>query len=187
MFMTSPVYHVITHIHTGDSYHRYQLIDQCVKHFSSWWLIGTNSNASWGWDMWDTADQYVQTADNSGLLALILFVSVLILGFRYLRKARENATDKKEALFLWAIGSSLFAQTISFLGISLWQQSIVEWYALLAVVAAVAGSQARVAAQGVETVLDPGMPAAKLQPVYAGHQFMRDRKVSLHGQRAKEF
>ena len=193
MFTTSPVYHLITHVHTGDSYHRYQLIDQCVSHFSSWWLIGTNANASWGWDMWDTADQYVQTADNSGLLALVLFVSVLILGFRYLSRARESATDKKGALFLWAIGSALFAQAISFLGISLWQQSIVEWYALLAVIAAVAGPQPRVAAQGVETNMDPGMAAAKLQPVYTGwkahrpldHQFMRDRKASLHGQRAK--
>jgi len=199
MLLTSPVYHLVMHIHTGDSYHRYQLIDQCVQHFSSWWLIGTNSNASWGWDMWDTSDQYVQTAENSGLLALILFVSVLILGFRYLSRARQSATDKKETLFLWAIGSALFAQTISFFGISLWQQSVVKWYALLAVIAAVAVRQPQDATKRLGTRLAqdaaPWMNGGDAEPAYAGWRGQRfakrevanDRKGQVSGESFRGF
>jgi len=163
--MKAPVYHLITRVGaSGDSYHRYMLIDQCVHHFFSWWLIGTKSTASWGWDMWDTADQYVQTADNSGLLALILLVAILVFGFRYLSKARRSAANKREAVFIWAIGAALFAQAIAFFGISLWQQAVVEWYLLLAVIAAV-GAQQRLNA-AVPQVLTELRPATE-SPTFA--------------------
>lgn len=167
-FMTSPVYHIITHLHTGDSYHRFQLIDQCVRHFSSWWLIGTTSNASWGWDMWDTANEYVQIADNSGLLPLILLISVLIFGFKYLGKARRAVSDKKEAQFFWALGAALFTEMVAFFGISLWDQSIVGWYLLLAFIGAVAVPQVRAGKQESRADLNSGMAPVEAQPVYAG-------------------
>lgn len=167
-FMTSPVYHIITHLHTGDSYHRFQLIDQCVRHFSSWWLIGTTSNASWGWDMWDTANQYVQTADNSGLLPLILLVSILVFGFKYLGKARRAVSDKQEALFFWTLGAALFAEMVAFFGISLWDQSMVEWYLLLAFIGAVAVPQVRAEKQESMADLNSSMAPVEAQPVYAG-------------------
>ena len=139
MVMKAPVWHLITRIDvSGSSYHRYELIDKCIRHFWDWWLIGTKSNADWGWDMWDTANQYVQTAQNSGLLALVCLLGILVFGFKYLGKARQATTDKKFALFIWALEAALFAQAISFFGISLWDQSIVGWYALLAFIGTVA-------------------------------------------------
>jgi hypothetical protein len=139
MVMKASVWHLINRIDiSGSSYHRTALIDQCIGHFSEWWLIGTASNAGWGWDMWDTANQYVQTAQNSGLLALMLFIAMLVYGFKYLGKARRAATDKKEELFLWCLAVALFVHAISFFGISYWDQSVVGWYALLAFVGAIA-------------------------------------------------
>jgi hypothetical protein len=139
MVMKAPVYHLITRIDiSGSSYHRYALIDQTVHHFWDWWLVGTASNASWGWDMWDTANQYVASAITGGLLTLIFFISVLVHGFKYVGRARKATADKHEALFLWALGVTLFAYTVAFFGISLWDQSVVEWNTLLAIISAVA-------------------------------------------------
>ena len=139
MVMKAPVWHLITRIDiSGSSYHRYELIDNCVRHFRDWWLIGTKANVEWGWDMWDTANQYVEVCYRSGLLGFILFISIIVYGFKYLGTARKAATDKKQTLFFWALGAALLARITSFFGISLWDQSIVGWYALLAFIAAVA-------------------------------------------------
>jgi hypothetical protein len=140
--MKAPVWHLITRFDiSGSSYHRYQLIDQCIGHFWDWWLIGTSANATWGWDMWDTANQYVEVCYRSGLLGLLLFLAMIVYGFKYLGRAREAATDNEQALFFWALGAALLAQATSFFGISLWDQSIVGWYALLAFIGAVAAPQ----------------------------------------------
>lgn len=187
--MKAPVYHLITRIHiSGDSYHRYALIHECVLHFWDWWLIGTNANASWGWDMWDTADQYIQTAQTAGLLGLIFLVAIFVYGFKYLGRARKAAPDKKQAFFFWALGTALFAETLSFFGVSLWDQSIVEWYALLAVIGTVAARQAQDAtmrlggirlAQGAA----PWMNGGDAEPVYAGWRGQRfaKRQVANYG------
>ena len=167
--MKAPVYHLITRIHiSGDSYHRYALINESVRHFWDWWLIGTKSTANWGWDMWDTANQYVATAVSSGLLGLILFIAIIVYGFKYVGHARKAAPNKGEALFFWALGSALFATILSFFGISLWDQSVLGWYALLAVISAVAAPRkAPVPVQQFRATFDPGVAAVASNPVSA--------------------
>jgi hypothetical protein len=197
MVMKAPVYHLITRFDfSGSSYHRYALIHQTVLHFREWWLIGTANNANWGWDMWDTANQYVATAVSGGLLSLILFVAIIVYGFKYLGKARQAATDKRQALFFWALGSALFAQTLSFLGISLWDQSELEWYVLLAFISAIAVHQAQAANGQIDNAVDQGIATADIQPAYLGWRGRRlgdcksmreDRPVSLHRRHAREF
>ncbi len=155
MVMKAPVYHLITRIDiSGSSYHRYALIDQTVNHFWDWWLVGTASNTSWGWDMWDTADQYVANAISGGLLSLIFFVAILVYGFKYAGRAAKSTMDKEQALFYWALGATLFSYTVSFFGISLWDQSIVEWYTLLAIISAVAVPEALAAVRRGQGALD---------------------------------
>ena len=108
--------------------------------------------------MWDTANQYVANAISGGLLALILFIAVIVYGFKYVGRARQAAPDKRQALFLWALGAALFAHTISFIGITLWDQSIVEWYALLALIGAVAvPRKAPIAVRQFGRALGPGI------------------------------
>ncbi len=200
MVMKAPVYHLITRIDiSGSSYHRYALIDQCVRHFWSWWLVGTNANTTWGWDMWDTADQYVQAAYDGGLLGLICFTAIIVWGFKYLGRARKAVIDdKKQALFLWALGAAFFAHTISFFGITLWDQSILEWYALLAIIGAIAVPQkASIAVRQFGTALDPGIarePAILPAYVNRGNRLLMGRDsthddgpVPFHRRRAKEF
>jgi hypothetical protein len=170
MVMKAPVWHLITRIDiSGSSYHRYALIDQTIRHFWDWWLVGTNSNRAWGWDMWDTANQYVATAVSSGLLGFVLFIAILVYGFKYLGEARRTATDKKQALFFWALGSALLAHVVSFFGISYWDQSIIGWYALLAFIGAVAVPQkADAALHQSQTDLSPAtLPAVDSHPAFA--------------------
>jgi hypothetical protein len=162
LVMKAPVWHLITRLDiSGSSYHRYALIDQTIRHFSEWWLIGTASNANWGWDMWDLCNQYVAHAVNSGLLGLVLFIAIIVYGFKYVGNARKAATDRKQALFFWALGSALLAHIISFFGIAYWDQSIVGWYVILAVIGAVAVPQmVQATVPQAGTALDPEIAAA---------------------------
>jgi hypothetical protein len=140
LVMKAPVWNLIARIDIAggsSGYHRYMLIDQCIRHFGDWWLVGVKDTSVWGWDMWDTANQYVGVCDGSGLLPFILFLAILVYGFKYLKKARLNAgSNRQAALFVWAIGAALFSHVVAFFGISYWDQTMVGWYALLAMISA---------------------------------------------------
>jgi hypothetical protein len=91
-------------------------------------------------DSFDLSDQYVGTADAAGLIPLILLLAILVLGFKYvgrMRRAAETKENRKQEFFVWAIGASLFANVIAFFGISYFDQIIVAWYALLAMISTV--------------------------------------------------
>jgi hypothetical protein len=138
MVMKAPVWHLISRIDLAggsSSYHRYALINQCIIHFSDWWLMGTKSYADWGWDMWDLSNQYVWTADTAGLIPLLAFLATIIYGFKYVGKARRvTFGDRRRELLIWALGSSLFANVVAFFGISYFDQMIVAWYALICMI-----------------------------------------------------
>lgn len=143
--MKHPVWHLIIDIDiTGgsSSWHRYMLVDQCIHHFSDWFLFGVKNTGAWGWDMWDTANQYVATCDNSGFIPFVLLIAVLVYGFKFLGRARiAAAKNKANAKFVWALGAALFANVVAFFGISYWDQTQVGWYALLAMISAVLVAQ----------------------------------------------
>jgi hypothetical protein len=138
LVMKGPVWSLIEKIDISggsSSYHRYMLVDQCIRHFGDWWLLGVKDTSVWGWDMWDTANQYVGTCDNYGLLPFILLLAVLVYGFKYVGRARRAAGgDKPRTLFIWALGSALFANVVAFFGISYFDQTMVAWYFLLAAI-----------------------------------------------------
>jgi hypothetical protein len=139
--MKAPVWNLINRIDiSGGSsgWHRYMLVDQCIRHFGDWWLVGVKDTSVWGWDMWDTANQYVSTCDNSGIIPFILLIAVLVYAFKYVGRARRAmGKDRKRALFIWGLGAALFANAVAFFGISYFDQTQVAWYALLAMISAV--------------------------------------------------
>jgi hypothetical protein len=138
--MKAPVWHLISRVDlTGgsSSYHRYQLVNQCILHFSDWWLIGTKNYGDWGWDMWDLSNQYVATADTAGLVPFILLLAIIVFGFKYVGIARRAAEgNRRQELFIWALGASLFANVVAFFGISYFDQTVVAWYAILSMICA---------------------------------------------------
>jgi hypothetical protein len=139
--MNAPVWALIQRIDVvqgGSSYHRYVLVDQFIRHWSDWYLIGTNSNAEWGAFTFDSANQYVAEGTTGGLLALTFFILQIVWGFKKLGGARTilELQDRRQTWFIWALGASLFAHVIGFFGISYFDQTRVGWFALLAIICA---------------------------------------------------
>lgn len=144
--MKAPVWFVIGHLElTGGSsgYHRAMLVDQFIRHFGDWWLMGTKDTGNWGWDMWDVQNQYVNTGYTGGLLAFICFLALISWSFSRLGKARKIAADEKSQWLLWCLGASLFANVVAFFGINYFDQSHIAWFALLAMVSALTAQVAR--------------------------------------------
>lgn len=144
--MKSPVWALIARIDlVGGStgWHRFKIIDNFVRHFWDWWLLGSNNYWIWegGDDMWDTANQYVYTGENTGLLSLIFFLTAIVYCFKYVGNARKAAGhDSRRAWFLWLLGVALFSNLVVFLGISYFDQTFIYWYALLAMIVAAASA-----------------------------------------------
>jgi len=141
LYMKGPVWGLIGRFNpTGDSstYHRFDLVNQCILHFSDWVLIGTKYYGSWGISMFDLSNQYVQTADTAGIIPLISLLAILVFGYKYLGMARKAVEgNRPNELFIWAICASLFANTVSMVGIAYFDQMMVAWYALLAIISAI--------------------------------------------------
>jgi hypothetical protein len=163
--MKAPVWALISRIDlTGgsSSYHRFMLVNECIKHFGDWWLVGTKNFADWGWDMWDLANQYVAIADTAGLLPLILFVAILVYGFKYLGRARRKAeSSRRRELFFWGLCAALFANCVAFFGIGYWDQTVVAWYLLLAMICAAVATPGAVKSAAAE--VEPAMESQKVE------------------------
>lgn len=145
--MKSPVWFLISRTGGaigGSGYHRAMLIDSFVRHFGEWWLIGTRNNASWGYDMWDVDNAFVAAGVGGGLITFIAFIVMLVYAYKRIGKSRRLAQkSRKDERLVWAIGASLFANTVGFFGIVYFDQSILVWYSLLAMVSATAMFVAR--------------------------------------------
>lgn len=139
LLMNAPVWMLIARIDlTGgsSSYHRANLIDQFIRNFSDWWLVGTPNDHTWGWFLWDTQNQYVSAGVEGGLGTLISFIAILVYGFSMIGNALKSSIDEYEQRCLWVIGASLFSYMIAFLGVNLFDQSRVLWLLLLAIISA---------------------------------------------------
>ena len=114
-------------------HHRAMLIDMFVRHFSDWWLIGVQSTASWGWDLWDQANQFVAEGETGGLATFICFVLLVSWSFGRIGTAcKRVAGNRKKEWMLWLMGCALFSYVVSFFGISFSDQSWFCWFAFLA-------------------------------------------------------
>lgn len=139
LVMKAPVWYVIAHVDltgSSSSYHRAVLIDQFVNHFSSWWLIGTGSNADWGWGMWDAQNMYVATGEAGGLIALVCFIAVIVLSFRRAGNLRRRAGGSEDEWIPWLLGATVFAHMVAFFGVQYFDQVRIAWFAILAMISA---------------------------------------------------
>lgn len=162
--MKAPVWALIAHVDlTGSSsgYHRYYLVDNFIRHFSDWWLLGYRYYSNWGWDMWDLSNQFVAVGLTGGLLTFLFFVGILSRSFGGLGDARRLlAGDRHRQWMCWCFGSALFANVTAFFGCSYMAQMQMALFPLLAMIS-VAKVEARkaVAAARVPTLPEPEQPA----------------------------
>jgi len=137
--MNAPVWFVISHINViggSGGYDRAFLIDTCIRHFRDWWLIGTNQNGNWGYDMWDMSDQFVAEAEIGGAVTLICFIAIIVKSFSRLGAMRKRVKPKQQWLF-WCLGSIMLANIFAYFGVAYWDQTQVWWFAFLAMICAV--------------------------------------------------
>jgi O-antigen ligase len=146
IMMEAPVWFIfdrISNIFGGSGWHRAFLIDQAISHFKDWWFIGVKYTAHWfpyglmlDPDQTDITNTYVKMGVNGGLITLILFVLIIVQCFKALGIAekKENHHSIEKQFFIWAIGISLFSHVISFLSITYFDQNIIYWYLLLAII-----------------------------------------------------
>jgi hypothetical protein len=155
LIMKAPVWFIIAHIDiigASSGYHRAYLVDQFIRHFWDWWLVGTKDNANWGWDMFDLSNQYVAEGVTGGLLGLVFFIALISRGFGLLGDARKAVEgDTKREWLIWLLGSALYAHCVGFFGVSYWDQTQVTWFALFAMICVVTNAAILAPAKQSET------------------------------------
>ena len=125
---------------SGHDYHRYQLIDQTIRNFGEWWLLGVRSTSNWGFltRMHDLANYYIRTAIDYGLMGLILLVLLLAFSFKALGTViMENTNDPAFQRLNWTFGASLFAHMIAFFGISYVGSNLLLLYSTIAFISSI--------------------------------------------------
>lgn len=143
LVMHGPVWSLIEKIDlTGgsSSYHRYMLVDNCIRHFGDWWLLGSRNYGDWGWDMFDLCNQFVVNAFTGGLVTLVLYIMIFKRSFRAIgisRKRAEKERDRGQEWLLWCLGSVLFANIMAHFGINYMSHLSMYLYVLLVCISVV--------------------------------------------------
>ncbi|MEN6373600.1 MAG: hypothetical protein ABFD75_02315 [Smithella sp.] len=132
----------------GTGWHRSELINQAIEHFSEWGLLGTTYTAHWAKDnglitlpeypdMVDITNQYIAIGIQGGILPLILFISVIAYGFQGLGRTRHMLDGKPPYVQMipWVLGSALFSHTVTFISVAYFDQMKFIWFLLLSLIA----------------------------------------------------
>jgi hypothetical protein len=147
--MKDPVYFLMARIDiSGGStgWFRARLIQSSIKHLDEWWLAGTDHTRHWMSSgipvssvSTDITNHFLGMGVRGGLPLMFLFIMVLVAAFNAVGEAlRENAGTSTEHRFLiWTLGAILFGHVWNFFSISLYDQSVVFFYLILASIGAV--------------------------------------------------
>jgi len=143
--MNDPVYFLMARVDiSGGSqgYYRAQLIRSSIDHLSEWWMAGTDYTRHWmpsgnfaNTRHTDITNQVLAMGVLGGLPLLIIFVCILALAFAGVGRAlrqRGPGTVGNSAFIAWLFGATLFGHVMNFMSISLFDQSIVFFYLVLA-------------------------------------------------------
>jgi hypothetical protein len=167
LVMKAPVWALIGRVDViggNSAAHRYILVDNFIRRFGDWWLLGVKSTTNWGWDMFDLANQYVAVGEVYGLLPFVCFMAIIVYGFKYIGRARKACEgDKKQEMFFWTLGLAMFANCVAFFGISYFDQTMAAWYAFLAIICAATAPYLTVKA---EEAAGAALPAGGLRAAY---------------------
>ena len=158
--MKAPVWHLVSRVGVvsgSTGWHRFYLIDQSIRHFPQWMLLGTRNTGAWGWGLEDVTNQYILEGVRGGFLTLVLFCVVLFVGARAVLRLSLRSRDLSKSYLAWGLFVTVIAHCLSFIGVSYFGQIDLIWYLLLASVA-FAYSQVYEAPQRVERVAVAARP-----------------------------
>jgi len=146
--MKDPVYFLMARIDiTGGStgWHRARLIQSALQHINEWWFAGTDYTRHWMPTGIHANERHTDITNHllamgilGGLPLVLAFVLLLASAFRSVGRAlRDNEAALFEHRFLiWTLGAMLFGHVMNFFSISLFDQSVVFLYLVLASIGA---------------------------------------------------
>ena len=140
LFMKDPVWFIFARIDVfsgSTGWHRANLIDRTIANIGDWWLVGARDISHWGVFAGDTTNQFIAEGVRGGVLTMGLFIWILVAGFSYVGSSLRAAktAPKQYQWMLWSVGACLFAHVVSFFGVAYFDQNIVNWLLVLALVA----------------------------------------------------
>ena len=150
IIMTNPIWHLFARIQLingSTGWYRFKMIDGFIRNFDVWWSLGTRDYSKlWAQNFDSLTNQFVLEGAEGGLLTLVLFVVLLVLGFRGVGQiARSVGNSRFRQITAWMLGATLFAHCVSFLAVSYFGQIIMIWYLTLAAIASLSPTDRRFA------------------------------------------
>jgi hypothetical protein len=144
LIMKAPAYYLIARIGaSGTGWHRARLIESSIEHLNEWWLAGTGYTRHWmptgvsySPDQTDITNHYIKLGVLGGLPLMFLFIATLARAFAYVGHLVHGTSDmtQGERFAVWALGASLFANAVSCISVSYFDQSFMFLYLTLAAI-----------------------------------------------------
>ncbi len=85
LYMKAPVWAIIGRVGVvggSTAYHRAALLDQFIRRFDEWFLLGVKTTAHWGWGLQDVKNQDVVNGIGGGVWTHTLFIAIIDICFR---------------------------------------------------------------------------------------------------------
>lgn len=178
--MDAPIWFIFAHVNImsgSTGWHRSFLIDRTVANFFDWWLIGTKDTIKWGVWAGDITNQFILEGVRGGLVTMILFTAIVVMGFSGIGLAMRavRTQSMRDYRMVWAIGATLFAHVVTFFGVSYFDQNIVNWYLILAMIACAV--TVYVVSKKPATTEEPNLDAVDREPVTSSVEYPATREL----------
>jgi hypothetical protein len=145
LFMKAPIWYLIAKISDfmgGTGWHRSYLIDQAIRYFGDWWLVGISVTGYWmpyqlADGNADITNQFLAQGVNGGIVPMLLYILVVVRAFKFIGMGLKNAQvlSKKDQFIIWGLGCALFGHVATFFNVSYYNSIRVLFYFQLAVIA----------------------------------------------------
>lgn len=140
LIMKAPVWYIIAkvgYIIGGTGWHRAYLIDQAVKYFGDWWLVGTVNTAHWfpyvlHTGKADITNQFIAFGVNGGILTMIIFVLIVAHSFRLVGTCLKLTEKFNEQIIIWSIGVTIVGHVTAFFSVNYFDQMFAYFFMNLA-------------------------------------------------------
>lgn len=134
----------------GTGWHRSYLMEMAANHFDLWWFAGMDIKNTADWFPYqllatggaDITNQYLVFGFTSGITSVILLLMLITRAYgaigRHLATLESGAIiDLPKRHITWALGATLTAHIVNWLGIAYFDQSIAIWMLHLSAISAV--------------------------------------------------
>ncbi|MCK4753162.1 MAG: hypothetical protein KAS75_06925 [Planctomycetes bacterium] len=141
IIMTPPVWHLMARVDVvvgSTGWYRYHLIDQAIKHFAQWALLGTRSTENWVIPSYraftDICNQYILEGVRGGLVTMILFIAVVGMAVRTTWRCSLKSVSRQQQWLAWSICVSILGHCIAFWGVAYFGHIMIFVYFTFAMV-----------------------------------------------------